>query len=124
MAAKNTTAHFTCPKCNALYQVVKADAGPETTDREIRTVACPRRDIRLQVFPIAQSNHQSKMATPPPPVRAYLKNHARRITANIAKLPGCWKRRSLLMNANAARISYAPAVGPVVPTGNQIRTYW
>jgi predicted Zn finger-like uncharacterized protein len=27
--AKN---HFTCPNCSALYQVVKAEAGPETTD--------------------------------------------------------------------------------------------
>jgi hypothetical protein len=26
---------FNCPNCNALYQVVKVEAGPETIDREI-----------------------------------------------------------------------------------------
>jgi hypothetical protein len=29
---------FTCPNCNALYQLVKVEAGPETDNREI---ACP-----------------------------------------------------------------------------------
>ena len=29
-----------CPNCNALYQVVKAEAGPETDDREITCRAC------------------------------------------------------------------------------------
>ena len=29
---KTTKNHFTCPSCSALYQVVKAEAGPETTD--------------------------------------------------------------------------------------------
>ena len=31
---------FTCPNCNALYQVVKVEAGPETDDREITCRAC------------------------------------------------------------------------------------
>ena len=31
---------FTCPKCKALYQVVEAEAGPETTDREITCQIC------------------------------------------------------------------------------------
>jgi predicted Zn finger-like uncharacterized protein len=30
--AKSTKVLFTCPNCSALYQVVKAEAGPETTD--------------------------------------------------------------------------------------------
>src|SRR5215475_6227458 len=29
---------ITCPNCNALYQLVKVEAGPKTEDREI---ACP-----------------------------------------------------------------------------------
>jgi transcription elongation factor Elf1 len=31
---------FACPNCNALYQVVKVEAGPETTDREITCRSC------------------------------------------------------------------------------------
>jgi hypothetical protein len=31
---------FTCPNCNAFYQVVKVEAGPETTDREIACRVC------------------------------------------------------------------------------------
>jgi hypothetical protein len=31
---------FTCPNCNALYQLVKVEAGPDTTDREITCRAC------------------------------------------------------------------------------------
>jgi hypothetical protein len=31
---------FHCPNCNALYQVVKVEAGPETTTGEITCRAC------------------------------------------------------------------------------------
>ena len=31
---------FTCPNCKALYQVVKAEPGPETVDREIVCRSC------------------------------------------------------------------------------------
>jgi hypothetical protein len=31
---------FTCPNCNALYQVVKVEAGPETIDRELECHSC------------------------------------------------------------------------------------
>ena len=31
---------FNCPHCNALYQVVKVEAGPETIDREITCRSC------------------------------------------------------------------------------------
>jgi len=31
---------FTCPNCGAFYQVVKAEAGPETDNREITCCAC------------------------------------------------------------------------------------
>jgi hypothetical protein len=41
--------HFNCPNCNALYEVVKVEPGPETTaDREITCRVCggplPARD--------------------------------------------------------------------------------
>ena len=31
---------FTCPNCGAFYQLVKAEAGPETDNREITCCAC------------------------------------------------------------------------------------
>ena len=31
---------FNCPHCNALYQVVKVEAGPETINRELTCGAC------------------------------------------------------------------------------------
>ena len=31
---------FTCPNCQALYEVVKVEAGPETDSREIVCRAC------------------------------------------------------------------------------------
>ena len=31
---------FTCPNCQAFYQIVKVEAGPETDNREITCRAC------------------------------------------------------------------------------------
>ena len=31
---------FTCSNCQALYHVVKVEAGPETTDREVTCRSC------------------------------------------------------------------------------------
>jgi hypothetical protein len=31
---------FTCPNCNALYQVIKVEAGPKTADQEIACGVC------------------------------------------------------------------------------------
>jgi hypothetical protein len=31
---------FTCPNCNALYHIIKVEAGPESADREITCRAC------------------------------------------------------------------------------------
>jgi hypothetical protein len=31
---------FNCPNCNALYQIVKIEAGPETTTRQITCRPC------------------------------------------------------------------------------------
>jgi hypothetical protein len=38
--AKATAVFFNCPHCNALYQVIKAEGGPETIDSEIPCRAC------------------------------------------------------------------------------------
>jgi transcription elongation factor Elf1 len=42
MAAGRRTAFnsFTCPNCQALYQIVKVEAGPETDSREIVCRVC------------------------------------------------------------------------------------
>jgi predicted Zn finger-like uncharacterized protein len=34
------TEPFKCPNCGTFYQIVKADAGPETDDRQIKCRAC------------------------------------------------------------------------------------
>ena len=36
------TQFFHCPNCNALYQIIKTEAGPESVDREITCLACRR----------------------------------------------------------------------------------
>jgi hypothetical protein len=40
MASKGTTVFFNCPNCDALYQRIKVEAGPETDNREITCRAC------------------------------------------------------------------------------------
>jgi hypothetical protein len=31
---------FSCPKCNALYHLIKVESGPETVDQEISCRSC------------------------------------------------------------------------------------
>jgi hypothetical protein len=40
MARPMRNPFFKCPTCDALYQVVKAEAGPKTSDREIECLVC------------------------------------------------------------------------------------
>ena len=40
MAGGKPTHPFTCPHCGALYQMVRVEAGPETTDRELACRSC------------------------------------------------------------------------------------
>jgi hypothetical protein len=40
MAGSTRFKSFTCPNCNAFYQVVKVEAGPETTGHEIACRVC------------------------------------------------------------------------------------
>jgi hypothetical protein len=63
MVARRSAAFnaFTCPNCNALYQLVKGEAGPETVDRALMCRACggplPGRegDFVLKYFLVAES---------------------------------------------------------------------
>ena len=38
--ASTVAGNFTCPNCNALYQIIKAEVGPETTERDIACRIC------------------------------------------------------------------------------------
>jgi hypothetical protein len=38
--ANSRLSSFFCPNCNALYQIVKVEAGPETSNREITCGVC------------------------------------------------------------------------------------
>jgi hypothetical protein len=40
VAMRGSKPTYFCPNCNALYQLVKVEAGPETTDREITCRVC------------------------------------------------------------------------------------
>jgi predicted RNA-binding Zn-ribbon protein involved in translation (DUF1610 family) len=37
---RSAAVHFNCPNCNALYQIVKVEAGPETVDTQITCRVC------------------------------------------------------------------------------------
>ena len=36
----SASSSFTCPNCQALYHIVKVEAGPETSDRELACRSC------------------------------------------------------------------------------------
>jgi predicted RNA-binding Zn-ribbon protein involved in translation (DUF1610 family) len=40
VVSKDTALHFKCPNCDALYQVIKVEAGPETVNHELTCRAC------------------------------------------------------------------------------------
>ena len=43
MSSKSAAVHFNCPHCNALYQIIKVEAGPETiSDRWVTCRNCAR----------------------------------------------------------------------------------
>jgi predicted RNA-binding Zn-ribbon protein involved in translation (DUF1610 family) len=37
---RSAAVHFNCPNCNALYQIIKVEAGPETVDTQITCLVC------------------------------------------------------------------------------------
>ena len=42
MASRNSFRFFTCPSCAALYQIIKAKAGPETEAAELACLVCSK----------------------------------------------------------------------------------
>jgi hypothetical protein len=63
----STSRPFFCPNCKALYQVVKIEAAPETTDREITCREChahfPAREGKfgLKYFMLRKAAHLHKL---------------------------------------------------------------
>jgi hypothetical protein len=61
---------FHCPNCNALYQVVKVEAGPETTARQITCRPCgaplPSRHGKfiMKYFLLRNATHKRKWKRP------------------------------------------------------------
>jgi predicted Zn finger-like uncharacterized protein len=37
---RSAEVHFNCPNCNALYQIVKVEVGPETADLDVVCRVC------------------------------------------------------------------------------------
>jgi predicted Zn finger-like uncharacterized protein len=58
--------HFKCPDCDALYQIVKAELGPETIEGEVACRICggelPAREGKfiLKYFLLRQANRRRK----------------------------------------------------------------
>jgi hypothetical protein len=65
---RSAAVHFNRPNCNALYQIVKVEAGPETVDREVicRVCAAPfpgREDgFVLKYFLLRKASHPDPRA--------------------------------------------------------------
>jgi DNA-directed RNA polymerase subunit RPC12/RpoP len=61
-----TTTQFNCVDCNALYHLIKVEAGPETVDRELNCQACgarlPARDGQfvLKYFLLRKPSRRQK----------------------------------------------------------------
>jgi predicted Zn finger-like uncharacterized protein len=59
---------FSCPNCNAFYDVVKAEAGPETVNRDVNCRSCaanlPGRDgnFVLKYFMLRKADHVRRRA--------------------------------------------------------------
>ena len=57
---------FTCPNCQALYDVVKVEAGPETTLQEVTCLSCggplPAREGKfvLKYFLLREASRSQK----------------------------------------------------------------
>jgi hypothetical protein len=65
---KYATLHFNCPHCNALYQAVKTEAGPEIIDRWVTCRAChgplPAREgkFKIKYFPLRHGSSADTLA--------------------------------------------------------------
>jgi predicted RNA-binding Zn-ribbon protein involved in translation (DUF1610 family) len=65
---RSAAVHFNCPNCNALYQIVKIEAGPETVDTQITCRVCgaplPGREdgLVLKYFLLRKARHPDPRA--------------------------------------------------------------
>jgi hypothetical protein len=61
MRIASVKSNFTCPNCDALYHVIKIEAGPEfrqprnNLPRLRRTIVRPRRQVCPEILPSAQA---------------------------------------------------------------------
>jgi len=75
---KSVPAHFNCPNCDALYQLVKTEAGPKTFDRWVTCRACggPLRaregEFVLKYFLLREAARRRKYARRPPDARGVI----------------------------------------------------
>jgi predicted Zn finger-like uncharacterized protein len=102
--AKRSTTYFNCPNCGALYHLVKAKAGVETIDREIKCLSCNARlpsregDLVLKYFLLKKPTL--------PDLRARKEVSERPPTPSLAP------RRCPGRPANTSITADAPAVNP------------
>ena len=116
--------HFNCPSCNALYHLIKAEAGPETINSEIACRVCgaqlPGRDgnfvlkyflLREPARPDPRARRQIRQAAEVGP-KAAISGSAR------PALPTCI--RTLCGNAPKARYSWSSvSIALGGPVGNK-----
>jgi hypothetical protein len=71
---KTATFHFNCPHCDALYQVVKAEAGPEAINGDIACRVCRGplaardREFVLKYFFLRKAGRRQVWGQKRPPV--------------------------------------------------------
>jgi hypothetical protein len=68
---------FKCPNCDALYQVIKTEGGPKTSDREIECLVCgaplaAREDeFVLKYFLLRTANRKKKVVAKARPLSGH-----------------------------------------------------
>ena len=99
---------FTCPNCRALYQVVKAEAGPETIDRAVPCFlrAPPsrsRRGLRAQILPAAAgrlaASPRSRGLTP----NSSRREECARASSRVSELTAEWRDATICLDSGEKR---------------------
>ena len=86
---------FTCPNCQALYHVVKVEAGPETTEAEVTCRACgapfPGRDSSSNTLCCATERAVGAVDRPRPENVPRRQFSARPKPLCAQAAPDCWR---------------------------------